>query len=95
MKIIKNREQALDVLKSAERFGIEQDMWSVVIFHKDMMNKDICCEVSYFDAAFRKNQFVEKVQTNFGALFAIKEIPYSIYVGTECQISKGLLFEED
>ena len=88
MKVIKTREQALDVIKGSECFAIEHNMWSVVIFHKDMITQDVCCEVSYFDDSFRKDCFVQNTKDG------LKEakVDCGIYVGTDCMFSQGMLF---
>lgn len=88
MKVIKTREQALDVIKSSEHFAIEQDMWSVVIFHKDMITQDVCCEVSYFDDSFRKDRFLQNTKDDLKVL----KVDSAIYVGTACMFSQGMLF---
>ena len=88
MKVIKNREQALDVVKSSERFAIEQDMWSVVIFHKDMITHDVSCEVSYFDDSFRKERFLQNTKDDLKEV----NVDCAIYVGTACMFSQGMLF---
>ena len=88
MKVIKTREQALDVIKGSERFAIEQDMWSVVIFHKDMITQDVCCEVSYFDDSFRKERFLQNTKDDLKEV----KVDCAIYGGSDCMFSQGMLF---
>lgn len=83
-----NRAEALKVIQKAERFAIEQDMWSVVIFHKDMITQDVCCEVSYFDDSFRKERFLQNTKDDLKVL----KVDSAIYVGTACMFSQGMLF---
>lgn len=91
MKKVITREGALDVIKKAERFGNENDMWSVIVFHKDALCNTIYYEVSYFDNNIRRDDFIEAVKLNLQRV----KVDFAIYVGNTHMFSYGTLFEED
>ena len=90
MKKVVTREGALDVIKSSERFGNENDMWSVIVFHKDALFNTIYYEVSYFDNNIRRDDFIEAVKLNLQRV----KVDFAIYVGNTHMFSYGTLFEE-
>ena len=90
MKKVVTREGALDVIQSAERFGNENDMWSVIVFHKDALCNTIYYEVSYFDNNIRRDDFIEAVKLNLQRV----KVDFAIYVGNTHMFSYGTLFEE-
>ena len=90
MKKVITREDALDVIKRAERFGIENDMWSVIVFHKDALFNTIYYEISYFDNNIRRDDFIEAVKLNLQRV----KVDFAIYVGSTHMFSYGTLFEE-
>ena len=90
MKKVIAREDALDVIKRADRFGIENDMWSVIVFHKDALLNTIYYEISYFDNNIRRDDFIEAVKLNLQRV----KVDFAIYVGNTHMFSYGTLFEE-
>lgn len=90
MKKVITREDALDVIKSADRFGNKNDMWSVIVFHKDALCNTIYYEVSYFDNNIRRDDFIEAVKLNLQRV----KVDFAIYVGNTHMFSYGTLFEE-
>ena len=90
MKKVITREDALDVIKRADRFGIENDMWSVIVFHKDALLNTIYYEVSYFDNNIRRDDFIEAVKLSLQRV----KVDFAIYVGNTLMFSYGTLFEE-
>ena len=90
MKKVITREEALDIIKIAERFGTENDMWSVIVFHKDALCNTIYYEVSYFDNNIRRDDFIEAVKLNLQRV----KVDFAIYVGNTHMFSYGDLFEE-
>ena len=90
MKKVITREDALDVIKRADRFGIENDMWSVIVFHKDALLNTIYYEISYFDNNIRRDDFIEAVKLNLQRV----KVDFAIYVGNTHMFSYGTLFEE-
>ena len=68
----------------------ENDMWSVIVFHKDALCNTIYYEVSYFDNNIRRDDFIEAVKLNLQRV----KVDFAIYVGNTHMFSYGTLFEE-
>ena len=87
MKVINNRAEAKEVVKKAQQLAAEQDMWSISIFHEDKITQDVWCEVSFFDTAFRRDQYTMAVKKSMDEA----SVNYIMYQGASLISHGGIL----
>lgn len=87
MKVINNCAEAKEVVRKAQQIALEQDMWAITIFHEDELTHDIWCEVSFFDTAFRKEQYIAVTKESLDNA----SVNYLIYNGACLMFHGGIL----
>lgn len=87
MKVINTCAEAKEVVMKAQQLAAEQDMWSISIFHEDKITHDVWCEVSLFDTAFRRDQYVTVTKKSLDQA----GVNYLMYEGASLISDGGIL----